>query len=304
MLSGEKILVTGVTGVVAFPIAAKLAKDNEVWGLARFADGRARDRMAAAGIRPIAGDIGSGQFDGLPADFTYVLHFAWLRAELAQLEAAIRVNVEGAGLLLQHCRNAKAALVVSSMGVYSSHEDPLHAYRETDPIGRGVTPYAATSPATKVGVEAVARFCARAFNLPVTIARLNTVYGLAGTYHSKLIASAVSGQAFMVPFDPNAHSPVHTQDMQVQVEALLGAAGVPALVTNWCGDEVVVTQDLAKHLAVLCGRPVDLKLVEIPGAPKGNPADPTRRRSITGPCSVEFMPAFDRLYAQLTAAPA
>ena len=36
MISGEKILVTGVTGGVARPIAEYLARENEVWGAARF----------------------------------------------------------------------------------------------------------------------------------------------------------------------------------------------------------------------------------------------------------------------------
>ena len=40
----------------------------------------------------------------LPDDFTYVLHLAWLRADLVHLEDAFRANVEGAGLVLQHCR--------------------------------------------------------------------------------------------------------------------------------------------------------------------------------------------------------
>ena len=33
---GEKILITGVTGKIAFPIARALAERNEVWGAARL----------------------------------------------------------------------------------------------------------------------------------------------------------------------------------------------------------------------------------------------------------------------------
>ncbi|MGY8806024.1 MAG: NAD-dependent epimerase/dehydratase family protein, partial [bacterium] len=35
-MKGEKILITGPTGQVAFPVAAALAEDNDVYGLARF----------------------------------------------------------------------------------------------------------------------------------------------------------------------------------------------------------------------------------------------------------------------------
>ena len=36
MLKGEKILIPGPAGQIATPIAKALAKDNEVWGIARF----------------------------------------------------------------------------------------------------------------------------------------------------------------------------------------------------------------------------------------------------------------------------
>ena len=41
-LRGEKILVTGPAGQIAFPLASRLAGDNEVWGIARFGDRQAR----------------------------------------------------------------------------------------------------------------------------------------------------------------------------------------------------------------------------------------------------------------------
>ena len=35
-MKNEKVLITGVTGKIAFPIARALAADNEVWGSARL----------------------------------------------------------------------------------------------------------------------------------------------------------------------------------------------------------------------------------------------------------------------------
>ncbi len=301
MLSGEKILVTGVTGKSVLPVAKALARDNEVWGMARFADPAARAEVEALGIKTFAADIGSGQYEGLPTDFTRLAHFAWMRAELDQLQEAIRVNVEGAGLMLQHCRNARSALVVSSQGVYTPHDDPFHAYSETDPIGRGATPYAATSPATKLGLEAVARFCARAFNLPVTIARLNTVYGVDGAYYSIMIEKVLDGHEVVVPWDPNPHAPVHTLDMQQQVHALLEAATIPATIVNWCGDETVVTQEVLAHLKEMSGVAAKLKVSFVESAPKGNNNDPTRRKAITGPSTVKFREAYAELYRGIAA---
>ena len=36
MLEGQKILITGATGKISFPIARTLARRNEVWGAARL----------------------------------------------------------------------------------------------------------------------------------------------------------------------------------------------------------------------------------------------------------------------------
>ena len=49
-LRGAKIVVTGVTGQVGEPVARALARDNEVYGAARFRDDAARERLEAAGV--------------------------------------------------------------------------------------------------------------------------------------------------------------------------------------------------------------------------------------------------------------
>lgn len=301
MLINQKILITGVTGDVVFPIARALAEQNQVWGLARFKQSGELESVQAAGITPVAVDLTECDLSGLPDDFSYLLHFAWMRAGLEELEQAFRVNVEAAGLLLQHCRRAKAALVVSSQGVYSPNDDPHRPYRETDPVGRGATAYAATSPATKLGLEAVARFCARAFDLPITIARLNTVLGHSNCYHANHVRAILRGDSITVPGEPNLHSPIHTDDMIWQVEPLLQAATVPALITNWCGDEIIATRDACAIACEVTGMPAKLVVNEVPGIPKGNPNDVTRRRSITGPCRVGFEDAYRKLCAQIVA---
>ena len=37
-LSGKRVLVTGASGLVALPVAVELAKDNEVFAVARYSD--------------------------------------------------------------------------------------------------------------------------------------------------------------------------------------------------------------------------------------------------------------------------
>ncbi len=57
MLQGEKVLITGVSGKIAFPIARTLAKDNEVWGVARLRDPAQRQRLERVGVRPVPLDV-------------------------------------------------------------------------------------------------------------------------------------------------------------------------------------------------------------------------------------------------------
>jgi nucleoside-diphosphate-sugar epimerase len=300
VITGEKILVTGVSGLVAGPLARRLAADNEVWGIARFADAAVRQELENAGITTRVVDLGAGDLTGVPDDFTYVLQLAWTRADLSQLETALRTNVEGAGLVLHHCRKAKAALVMSGMGVYSPSADPWHAYHENDPVGRAATAYAPTSPASKLGLEAVARFCARAFDLPVTITRLNTFMGGSQSFPGMHITAVLEGRTMLAPWDPNPHNPIHVDDMAWQLEPLLDAASTRACITNWCGDDQTTAQEWIALASEWSGRPGRLDVREVACSPAGTLADPTRRRAITGPCRTNFADAFRSLYESMS----
>lgn len=320
MITGERILITGASGTIGTALAIHLAHDNEVWGIARFADSATRaketfravatppptrgmatrEQLEAAGVTVRALDLAAGGLGDLPDDFTYVVHLAWLRADLAHLDDALRANVEGAGLVLQHCRRAKAALVMSGMGVYSANDDPWWAYREGDPIGRGATAYAPTSPACKLGLESVARFCARAFDLPTVITRLNTLTGLPGTFPAMHMQAVVNGHTMTAPSDPTPHTPIHIEDMKWMLEPLLDAASTPALITNWCGDDVTTVQQWMRDIAAWTGRDAHLVIEPVPGSPAGAAADPTRRRSITGPCRTTFTDTFRTLFTDIT----
>ena len=76
VLSGEKILVTGPAGQIAFPLARYLARENEVWGIARFGDSALRAQVEDAGITTRVCDLGDGDLAAVPDDFSYVLHLA------------------------------------------------------------------------------------------------------------------------------------------------------------------------------------------------------------------------------------
>jgi nucleoside-diphosphate-sugar epimerase len=295
MLRNAKILVTGPAGQIAFPLAAYLAEHNEVWGLARFGDAAARARVESVGVRTVACDLASGDFSGVPADFDYVLHLATFRNGGLDYDQAMRVNAEGTHLLLAHCRAAKAVLVMSTAEVYRPADDPLRVITEDAPLGDSNSLFDPTYSVSKIAQEAVARSCARAYRLPVTIARMNASYGDNGgllTYHLDWLNA---GKDIVVKWAPAMYSPIHQDDINAQTEALLAAASVPATIVNWAGDEPVSAQEWCAYLSELTGRPANVIVKEVPGGIRGIVLDNTKRLGITGPCTVSWRDGLRRI---------
>ena len=286
MLSGEKILITGPAGQIAYPLARYLAQRNEVWGLARFTDADSRARVEDIGVTTVAGDVADGVPAELPSDFSYVLHLAVFSAPRPDYDHAMRVNAEGTGLLLHHCRRAKAALVMSTHAVYRPHADPWYAYRETDPLGDAMPPYSPTYSITKIAQEAVARYCARAYDLPVVIARMNASYGANGGLPLRHAERIRNDLPVIVKADPLPYSPIHQDDINRQSEMLLEAAGVPALIVNWGGDEPISAREWCESIAAFFGKRVTFELQEVAGSQIGLVADERRREAITGRCTI------------------
>jgi len=301
MITGTKILITGPAGQIAFPMAEELAADNEVWGIARFTDPATRARVEGVGVRAVACDLATGDFSALPTDFDYVLHLATFRNGGLDYDGAMRVNAEGTHLLLEHCRAAKAVLIMSTSEVYKPSPDPMHVIVETDPLGDSNSVFDATYSMSKIAQEAVARSCARAYDLPVVIARMNASYGNNGglpTYHLDWM---LAGKPIVVKWDPAMYSPIHQDDINGQLESLLDAASVPATIVNWGGDEPVSAQEWCAYLSERAGVAADVVVREVPGGIRGIILDNTRRLAITGPCKVGWREGLARVVANRTA---
>ena len=155
MLSDEKILITGPAGQIALPLVESLVTNNEVWGIARFSEPDARERVESLSVTTRAIDLATGDYSSLPDDFTYVLHLAAFKTEGLNYDWAISVNAEGTGLLLKHCQRAKAALIMSTQSVYKPVTDPLHAFSENDPLGDVNYVMSPTYSISKIAEEAL-----------------------------------------------------------------------------------------------------------------------------------------------------
>lgn len=291
-LPGARILVTGPTGQVALPVALALAQENEVIGLARFRDPAARARLEAAGVTCIEANLADGDFRAVPADVDYVLNLAVVKSNRWDLDLA--ANAEATGLLMAHCRDAKAWLQCSSTGVYQPAG--LHPLAEDDPLGDNHRVIMETYSIAKIAAEVVARLGARQWDLPVTIARLNVPYGDNGGWPAFHLAMIEAGQPVPVhPDRPNRFNPIHEDDIVRMVPRLLDVASVPATTVNWGGSVAVDLEEWCEHLGALVGR--DVSFVDTDRTIGSVVIDPTRMHELVGPTEVDWHDGMARMVA-------
>ena len=287
--------MTGPAGQIAFPLAARLARDNEVWGIARFEQPKTRERVEKAGIHARAIDLADPSWGDLPDDFTLVLHLAAVIVPGHDYDSAIRINAEGTGRVMQRHRSARACLMMSTCGVYLSPEDGDHAMVETDPLGGSHQPYAPTYCVSKIAQEAVARFSTSAFGLPTTIARMNVAYGDNGGLPALAVDLILAGHPIPILPGHSVCSPIHEDDIFDQTPGLLAAAGVPATIANWGGDEPVDFREMCAYIGALIGK--EPKLAESPDGIHQYKLDPTKRTRLAGPCEVAWKEGIRRMIA-------
>ncbi|HLG91402.1 MAG TPA: NAD(P)-dependent oxidoreductase [Acidimicrobiales bacterium] len=290
MLEGAKVLVTGATGQVGLPVARTLASRNEVWALARFKDQGARQALEEAGVRCCTVDLSSGQLDGLPDDFTHVANFAVAKSSNFQRDLAI--NAESVGFLMSHCRSARAFLHCSSTAVYQPNGH--HRFKETDPLGDNHRLVLPSYSISKIAAEAVARFGAKHWNLPTTIARLNVPYGDNGGWPALHLDWMLAGVPIALHADkPNLFNPIHEDDIVEQVPKLFEIADVPAVVLNWAGKDQVSMEEWCEFLGRLVG--VEPKLAYTTQAIASVTTDNTLMHQLIGQTRVPWREGMERM---------
>jgi len=296
-LTGKRILVTGVTGWVAGPLARSLAAaGNEVFGAARLRDDAQRHTLAADGVIPVRIDLARGDLDEVPTDLDVVLHLAVAKVDSFPL--AMAVNAEGAADLLEvaagRSDRLSAFLQCSSTAVYQPHDhDPR---REGDPLGDSHRPMPGmpTYSISKIAGEVLVAHTARRLGVPTVIARLNVPYG--DTWGWPLFHLLLMEQGQPVPVHTNAptsYTPIHADDIAASVPYLLSMASVPATTVNWGGDEVVSIEDWCVAMGALTGivpafEPTDATIAAII-------PDLTLLHSTGFRCSVPFAEGIRRL---------
>jgi UDP-glucuronate 4-epimerase len=247
VLEGQKILITGATGKIGFPIARALAPHNEVWGAARFASSSA-ERLESVGVRPLKLDVSGDGFDDLPGDFTYVFHAAVSPGE-GEWRSTVETNAQASGRLLLHCRTARGFVYCSTGSIYQYQgHRPL---TEADPPG---VPLRANYSFSKVAGEEVTTWVARHFEIPLTIIRICSTYGPEGGAPCDRLEQILRGVPIRLhPDAPNNFNPIYEDDYVDLAVGAMEVASVPPVVVNWAGSETVSVEDYCAYMGELVG---------------------------------------------------
>jgi nucleoside-diphosphate-sugar epimerase len=287
-LAREKILLTGPTSQVAWPVAAALARSNEVYGLARLSDAADREKLTTIGVQPIALDLGRDAMDAVPDDCTVVLNFAVVKT--GDFAYDLAANAEGAGRLLARCRRAKAFLHCSSAAVYEPTAEPIN---EDGALGDSHRTLMPTYSLAKVAAESVVRFASRECGVAATIARFSVPYGSNGGWPWYHFMMMQAGVAIPLPAQgPCVYNPIHEDDYIAQIPKLLEVATVGATTLNWGGERAAL-DDWCRYIAELTG--LEPKFRATDTALAGIELDLERMHSLVGAAKVGWKDGIRRM---------
>ncbi|MFM8945399.1 MAG: NAD-dependent epimerase/dehydratase family protein [Actinomycetota bacterium] len=255
-IKGKKILVTGVTGWVAGPLATSLAaQGNTVYGAARFRDPSQREPWHAQGVQTVSIDLEKDRLDEVPADLDIVLHFAVAKSN--NFEEAFASNAHGSANLMEKAasRSDKVSFFhCSSTAVYAPHDhDPR---REDDLLGDSHRPMPGmpTYSISKIAGEVLVQHTAKRLGVPTVIARLNVPYG--DNYGWMMFHLMMMERGIPVPVhvdQPTSYTPIHADDIARSIPCLMSYASTPAEIVNWGGDQIVSIEDWCNEMSRLTG---------------------------------------------------
>jgi nucleoside-diphosphate-sugar epimerase len=247
-LSGRRVLITGASGVVAFPIAVELAKHNETYAVARFSDPEQKRLLEEMGVRTIAFDMADPDLSPLPKSVDVVINYGVLPPTHPD---AYEVNAGATGRLASRYRDCEAFVHGSTGSLYQYQgERPL---REDDPYGLhgGGENYAAS----KIAAEFLLKHLSVEYDMPTVLVRIFSFYGPRGGGVTQRVDQVARGEPVSVyPGVRNVHTPLYEDDYVEKTIAAASIAKAPAEIINVGGTEPVTTQEYCEMAGEILGK--------------------------------------------------
>ena len=241
-MTGQRILVTGVTGLIGFPLAVELAKSNTVYGASRFRK-KNKAGIEQHGIIPVEVDFTSADLGALPDGVDYVFNQAMAYTD--DFAHSMAINAFAAGRLMERYKHSKGIVLASTGSVYP----------RTDDVADEDTPLCGTHP------YAVSKICGDMFGVyfsirdgtPTCILRYYTPYSPTGGRRRWHVDNMADGQPLLCPKARCA--PLFITDVVAMTIRAGACCTSPPTIINVAGDERITKKDLADRLAEAVGRP-------------------------------------------------
>ncbi len=276
-LSGKRVLVTGASGLVALPVAVELAKNNDVYAVARYSNPEQKRLIEAAGARAVAFDLADEDLSPLPKSIDVVINYAVLPPNHKD---AYNVNAGATGRLARRYRDCQAFVHGSTGSLYQYQgERPL---REDDAYG--LHSAGENYAASKIAAEFLLKHLSVDYQLPVVMIRIFSFYGPRGGGVTQRVDQVARGEPVSVyPGVRNVHTPLYEDDYVEKTIAAAGIAKTPAEIINVGGSQAVTTQEYCEMAGEMLGK----KPVFVENG-KSWPiwADTTKMEKLLGPSKV------------------
>ena len=247
-ITGKRVLVTGASGLVALPVAVELAKNNEVYAVARYSDPEQKRLIEAAGAHAVTFDLADEDLSPLPKSVDMVINYAVLPSTHKD---AYNVNAGATGRLARRYRDCEAFVHGSTGSLYEYQgERPLC---ENDPYGLHSS--AENYAASKIAAEFLLKHLSVDYQLPVVMIRIFSFYGPRGGGVTQRIDQVARGEPVSVyPGVRNVHTPLYEDDYVEKTIAAAGIAKVGAEIINVGGTEAVTTQEYCQMAGKRLGK--------------------------------------------------
>jgi UDP-glucuronate 4-epimerase len=250
----QRILVTGSSGCLGFPLANRLAQEG------RTVIGLDIERASAqARFAEVAGDVGDAQL--LRRLFTIhrfdaVVHCGGISGQMVAADDPYRicqVNVFGTVNLLEAARTHNVArfIYASSQGAYG--ESAIVAMTEATPF-LPATVYGAT----KAACDSLVRGYSAQHGINATSLRIGRVYGpgrRTGSVITSMVKAALTGEPLVLPGTGGRKLQyVYDADIVSALYHALHAERLPSLAYNVSGPDSYSDEEIAAMLVALAPR--------------------------------------------------